>query len=379
MVNAFIRAFAPNLASSDGGSGLTGPDQPYDSGGTPLPYLQNQGGPREYFGNPAPAANVPENNAPVNNGAAVPYMQNQGGPRQYFGGDGLRGVMPPMGGGNNTPPAPAGLASEVPPAQDVLRGPLQRNDPRITDQDFVNGRPPSARIPLTPNNPLSPDDPRMVDQDFVNGTHHSNPSGQLRVPMDPRVAEQRIVEGIHSGRIDPVTRGSLYGAVQDQGPTLGDLITRLNYELPAAFQHLIGGVPRDGLKGRSTPPQADRYLHDVNALGQYPDFNTTDGLAEFNRRMNLNLGPQVRSQREQDALRARGATTTPVSWHTNGRAADIRPRDIGGLTGRAAVEEVRRRLTAAGYQQMEVYWETGHGRHQGTGPHVHIEPPGRPQ
>ena len=366
MTPDFVRRFAPKLMlsaaksndmpSSDAGLNT---EPRYDASGTPLPYIQ-QGDTREYFGTEGGLA--PQEQPYATSGTPLPYIQ-QSGERQYFGTpgtDGLRGRIPTEANIGRTPFI---RDMPTPGLNDGLRGRLPFGT-APTEQDGLHGR-----LPMDPST-IAPPENLLRGRRYVPGT-------PIPIPSDARAYEDRIMGGIRDGRIDPITPDVVMERIRNpQGATLADLLSSMNFQIPNFLRQ------PDGLRGRTRAvvdiPPNDNYIRNANTLGDYPDFSSDTGLAEFNRRTRLNLRNQVRSQAEQDSLRARGATTAVASWHTVGGAADIHPRDIDGLTGNAAVAEVRRRLNAAGYRNMEVIWETGRGAGQGTGPHVHIEPPGRP-
>lgn len=80
-----------------------------------------------------------------------------------------------------------------------------------------------------------------------------------------------------------------------------------------------------------------------------------------------NLTSGYRSQEEQDALVARGATKATTSTHTTGGGYDVR---IGA--GRSE-EHIREQAGKAGLQVKYIRRESGRGKNQGTGAHWHIE------
>lgn len=74
----------------------------------------------------------------------------------------------------------------------------------------------------------------------------------------------------------------------------------------------------------------------------------------------------VRSQAEQDALVARGATRARNSQHVDGTGLDA------VLPDGVSTAAVRETLRSAGINPTEFLNETGKGRNQGTGAHLHI-------
>lgn len=327
MNNDFVRRFAPKLfvPSADAPrAGLAEENHPYDETGTPLPYFQEQGGPRQYFGTPGP--------------------------------DGLRGRMPDAGLMAPTPSTPSAQTvptapfSPVMPPQDMLRGRGTRNGPR-------------AVVPIPP-------DPRIVDSENRQREEIRRWSGE---------------DGL-----DPVRPRNLQNP---EGMTLQDMLSQFNFNLPTFSRPQTN----DGLRGRQsdgdssiTPlPEVDARLdyapgrrrrptvnvRDVSQ-GFLPDFSTEEGLADFNRRTGLELGSQIRTQAQQDRLYNRGLTPTRRSAHIGGRAVDIPSRNLNGFSYAAAEEHVRGMFEDAGYDtsQLTFTYETGRGRNQGTGPHVHVEP-----
>lgn len=326
----FVRQFAPELslepAAPRGGLNV---EQPYDAQGTPLPWMQEQGGQRQYFGTPGGLAVEQPADA---QGTPLPFVQSQG-TRQYFGtpgADGLRG---------RTPEEPSN-----PAPQNVL---------------IETGRPGNtARIPPLEN----------IEAQIRGG------AGLHRVGPTRETIENRAAGGATAERTMQALRNP-------EGMTLGDVLGQFNFQIPSFLR-------TDGLRGRmderrtieepinpaSVDPNVD-LDRGVAQSGQRFNVSTSEGLADFNQRMGLNIGNQVRTQAEQDSLFRRGLAPSRTSRHLTGEAVDITPRQLGGLTGQEAVAEVRRRLYAAGYSDMYVQWESGHGRNQGTGAHVHVQPP----
>lgn len=76
----------------------------------------------------------------------------------------------------------------------------------------------------------------------------------------------------------------------------------------------------------------------------------------------------ARSREEQDGLIARGATSAYNSAHVNGLGQDIVPS-----APQSEWEGIAERLRSTG-QFSRVLVETGRGRNQGTGAHIHLEP-----
>lgn len=324
----FVQRFAPELALMDASAlsgGLEEP-QPYDAQGNPLPWLQERGGQRQYFGTP--------------------------------GTDGLRGRLP---AGITEPeqivPDPFGPRRPDEPATPAYFGGLQQ---RLPTAGGLRGR-----LPVTPEN-------AEVPQNIL--APHGRRGNTARIPA--MSVEDQVLAGANAERVgNDVADAAMYDRVlhnlqNPQQMSLGDMLSAFNFSLPNL------GRTADGLRGRfdraeePTQPNPSATLN----TGQRFNVSTAEGLAEFNRRMGMNLGNQVRTQAEQDSLFRRGLTPTRNSRHLTGEAVDIRPRDIGGLTGQVAVAEVNRRLQAAGYTGMYVQWESGHGRNQGTGAHVHVQP-----
>lgn len=340
MTPDFVRRHAPKLAlpprEQDTTAGLE-PNHPRDDSGMPLPYLQ--------WGNE---------------------------PRQYF--DGLRGRLPEepaLAGGldmQDTPqPTPAAPNLE-------LRGTQEPPSQSYRPENILEGNRmgPRAVVPIPPD------------------TGPPQHGARVTVPIPPDTnVNSRIVNGIRSGSINPV-EPSLSDAMNNpEGATLADLIDSFGFAIPWAtrMHDVFGNRQSDNLRGRSRDDSTSIIAPEpegtvlplsqrMGAIQDYPDFSTPQGLTEFNRRMGINLGAQVRSQAQQDSLRRRGATSARRSWHTTGRAGDLRPADIGGLRGRQNIPTVRRMLIEAGYPaDMDIVWEDGVTH--GTGPHYHIEPPNR--
>lgn len=345
MTPDFVRQHAPNLfIPGDGNAGSAGlaEEQPrYDRvTGMPSPWLREGSGPREYFGD-----------------AELRGMQEPDFPMAPAA-DTISGAAPSIVTGptnTNPPPGFQGYDELIVPA------PARRTDPApygpggitggLTEDAYVGGGP-TERAP----------------QDILRG--RGQRGGRVRTPQGP---------GNVAGYDSPALTGIGRAMQRPQGQTLADMLESVGFQIPNIPSFLSGDRP-DRLRGGAsyseeaidTPPSMGS-VQTVSSTTM-PDFRTDSGLADFNSRMGLNLRSQYRSQAQQDALRARGVTRARVSAHTSGNAFDVPPREIGGLRGDAAVEEVRTRLQAAGYPPMELRWESGHGRGQGTGPHVHAEP-----
>jgi len=275
----FVRSFAPHLSitSPDSGGGMTGPDQPYDSTGTPLPYMQTEDQPRQYFGVAAPIGGMSPEQPADATGTPLPWMQNQGGPRQYFGTpgpDGLRGTTP---------------TAVATPDPGALRG-----------------------MSTPPDNTSPPQN--MLQNGIRNGS-------RARIPIPPMgqgAIEDHIMEGIRTGNIDPSTPNSAGQRAMQQGPTvadmanmdLGQLLSRFNINLPRPIQ---------GLRGTTDEKTVDRPI----TLGNRPGTVTQAG-----QRMG-------RAQEVADFLRANGIRVTSVirtgnarpNGHPAGNSIDVDYRD----------------------------------------------------
>lgn len=334
----FVSKWAPQFRLSKQNSApRAGLDpQPYDAQGTPLPWLSEGGGPRQYFGTPGP--------------------------------DGLRGRLP-------TPEVPQAPVSN----NDAMFGARLADEPPMPLDDEVSGMMPTRVDPRADFQSPAPQDlmrrPPVVQGELTLGT--PRPINAPRV--DPRADLSNQSTGPQKNTFDTGRAPA--------GQTLGDLISQYGFRIPqmprpnreirgrqveefglGALAQPVMGDPNQGL---SRQPQG----HSVyNAPSGLPNFSTPQGLTEFNQRTGFNIGNQVRTQAEQDSLFQRGLTRAQRSYHQTGEAFDIPGSALNGLTGQAAVNEVRNRLRAAGYPDMELRWESGHGRNQGTGRHVHAEP-----
>lgn len=351
----FVRQVAPELAlrgwtTPETEAGVTPPENMYDAQtGTPLNWIQDQGGQRMFY--------VPQG--------------VQATPVRPVGADGLRNRIEEPA----TVPGLRGPTSdELPPNQALtMRGRLDFEQPRdlLVPPQNPQAQARSGYVGPRATATIPPQRPNLYPRPGA-----VSPRATARIPS--------ISEGLRNENRSPNVSGI---GQENAAETLGDMLSRLNFDIP----QLRLNSANAGLRGRANDVRADMPALpevDVNRdgpfarrrvagnLAEYPQIGTPQGLAEFNQRMGLNLRSQGRSQAQQDVMRRAGITTATRSWHTQGYAADITPNDLGGLTGQAAVNEVKRRLQAAGYPDMEVIWESGHGRGQGTGAHVHIEPMG---
>lgn len=104
--------------------------------------------------------------------------------------------------------------------------------------------------------------------------------------------------------------------------------------------------------------------------GGGPGFGTREEVLAFIAPIVGDFRPSSgeRSREEQDALIARGATSAYNSAHVNGLGQDIVPS-----APREQWEQIANDLRATG-RFGRVLVESGNGRNQGTGPHIHLEP-----
>lgn len=344
---SFVQEVAPELALrgrfTESEAGLAGPEYMYDSRGNPLNWIQNEGGVRQFY--------VPEGEQAF----SAPPVQA----------DGLRGRTPqPVQ--ELAPNAGLTLRGRVPMASAPQANRFQLNNTPIdtaNPEDLLRRRSASRTQRLPP--PVSP----SGDIEVTYGRRGPNVAPRVPVPGEDMRNENR----------SPNTSG----LDLPEGATIGDMLRRIGIRLPnIRFPDAGTGEASasTGLRGRSAvdvqPASNPRALNNFNDNGM-PRFDTPEAVAEFNQATGFDIRPnQVRTQAEQDALVARGRTRSRDSYHIPGLAADIPASQLNGLTGAQAEEFVRNRLQAAGYpvNNMDIVYESGRGRNQGTGAHVHIEP-----
>lgn len=342
-------------------AGVTAPENLYDAQGNPLNYIQDAGGPRQFF--------VPGNTTP----GLMPPEQPTATPVS-----GLRG---------RTSAAPLPIRGRTDPNAPTLdipiiarRGP-QAQPQAAPPQDILRGRttppqapytPPSASVAVPPPNqtPATPGLQNRVAQASIQNRQNSPEH------MSRQIFNAGLDEHAMNRTINP--EGSL-----------GELLSGFNFDL-SGLQQILAGRQNDPLRGRTRDPVPISQLPIVDPQADLPsrqprvrrvtsnllpDFSTAEGLAAFNQRTGMNLGRQLRTQEEQDSLYNRGLTPTRASRHIGGRAMDYPGRQLGGRTGAEAEQFVRDQWEAWGYstEGVEFQYESGRGRNQGSGPHVHVE------
>lgn len=369
----FMQQVAPQIALPPRGQWITpeqGNDQPLyggtDSNGErmPLPYFQ-QGGERSYY-SPTGATGLSTEGAPVRATARASL-----GPIE-----GIRGRQDPMfdipglrGRENDTPinsPTIAPITNagpRVPPSTDLMRNGLAG----ITEMPNYS-RSPLSGLPRLPEPSRLPGTPGAAPS---RSREYTQIDGSLGNINGPPPAPNQNVE--YSRQL--METGS--------GGTLFDMFEQAQFPIPEWLRRIAGRTstaptneqPVQDLRGRTGQTQR------TSQWNRSPNFNlsTPEGLAEFNDRMGLELGDQIRTREEQRRLYERGLTPTLNSYHITGEAFDVPSGAIGGLTGENAVNAVLTRMRQARYNVDDyvVKWETGHGTNQGTGPHVHVEPRNR--
>ena len=391
-MNEFVTQHAPDIALPPRGqwttpepqAGITPPENLYGPDGrTPLNYIQDQGGPRQFY--------TPEGTTPtVAPGMAPVAARTSAAPTPI---QGIRGMQEPQTSRFSISAAPAQAGVTEP--QNLMRRPP---GPQPVQQQNYNGQAPANPAP-------SGTRPGSTTVPLAQATTRGERQGTMRreEPQGtsfPGILEEMGLNLPGSLGSTPAPRESNNEAIRNysrsQGSgavTLEDVLRSLNFDfsgLPGPRRRFDSPNQTPTNRGPSASVRIpdDVYLPtadpraDFGATGRVSrtsnnrmyDFSTPEGLAEFNRRTGFNLTPQLRTRAEQDALIRRGATRARNSAHLTGQGVDITPRQIGGLTGDAAVAEVRARLQNAGYDvdNIELIWEDG--VHAGTGPHVHGQP-----
>lgn len=385
-----------------------GNDQPlYGADGMPLNYIRDQGGPTQYY-SPNGTSNITADSGQIRATARSAPTPIQG----------LRGLTP------DAPLNPAfnirgrqSAAPQVAPPSNLLT-------PGMTPQTIVPnfGQRPIVQIPPSEEAPVesyidgaglqSPQDrrplpnlpgivrhgPPMTDQQLDDqrmerirrsDSRYMGTSEVLDIPPNNRREAPEYNPHSNLDRYDQMIQQS----GQNNGAnTLFDMFDQAGFRPPQFLLDLVGrgqngpgstmgrmvGAmgPAGDLRGPTADVQRTSSTH-----GGIPEFSTDQGLAEFNYRMfgdntDRYLTSQLRTQAQQDDWYNRGLTTTRHSAHITGRAYDYPASRLSGRRGREAIIEVQRQMRAAGYDinQLEFRWESGQGRGQGTGPHVHVEP-----
>lgn len=382
----FVRQYAPELAvpppsgwvTPEPQAGLQSPENLYGADGMPLNYIQDAGGPRQFYA-PQGAFAAPTGPAP-----GPVRARASAAPAPLAG---LRGRTDP-----NAPTFDIPILGQSAP-QNILT-------PPIPEQRY-NGPRAVVRIPPDTTAGLRgrTEEPTAPTQPTYNG-----PRATAAIPENTRVG-QTISNNLGTEQMArDVARLSMDDramerAANPEGTTLLDMLESAQFRVPDFLRNLGGQrrEPDDGLRGRGQRGNRVRIdnispIIDIEAdfrgqprvsrtsnriiRGMMPNFSTPEGLAEFNSRTGFNLGTQLRTRAEQDALIRRGVTNARNSLHLTGGAFDVTPRDVGGLTGENGLQAIKVRLRSGGYdpEQFTYLWETGDGPGQGTGRHWHVQP-----
>lgn len=382
----FLQQHAPELLGEwitpEPDAGLAPPENLYDAQGNPLNYIQDQGGPRQFLAPAGQAAYAPTP-SPLS-GRSSPTPTPLQGPGPMPPRQSNRVQIPMMLRGEPGGPSPATGGLDIPSYALPDAGPQPQN--LLPSPGRAMGTSPVVPIPPAPTNRL-----RVPSEAQERVGLQSN----LQRSTEDIVARQAMANRTMSATLNP--NGSNTPTPQSQGPVSRN---NIRHPMDMRFQDVInnpGSTLRDliaasgrefDFAGFRNPTQPETPTSDlrgrtgntqrVSSWSDSPAFNlsTPEGLADFNSRMGLTLGDQVRTQAEQDRLFNNRQTPTRHSYHITGEAFDVPPDAIGGLSGTNAVNAVLTRMQEARYNvdDYEVKWETGHGNNQGTGAHVHVEP-----
>ncbi len=418
----FVSAYAPLLALSSGdGPPSPGPgisEEIDASTGLPAPFIQS-GGVRQYFGTelrgratpsytPGPTMDdelrgrTPPAYFTDEGGFPLNYYREEGGepqfaPSQYPGALGRQPENPPseadqhrtfgMAPTVGIPPQ----VEEVPPNRHVPLGPRADDATApIAPRRLQNGGM-GIRIPPQ-NSERTLDNPSQSDLDFGS----SAPQNLLR--RTPGMAPR---SGTPAG---PTAGGSRTPAAPGAGAriweddTIEGMLRNFGIEVPdnirdaGRYRDLSRFSREEGSTGgmRGYVPRRETPDPNRGLLEAYPRLASAEDLSVMNERLRRlaeqqgfefrPLRPQWRTQQQQDQLVEQGAARSRRTWHLDslGRGLDLSPDRIGGLRGPENIERVRQYAIALGYPpDVYIRWESGRGRHQGTGAHYHIEPPDR--
>lgn len=386
-----LAAAAPEIAPSPRGQwitpeqqgGITPPGNLYGSDGMPLPYIQDQGGPRQFYSPDSQAYSAP-NTPTMQAGVSTAPMP-------------LRGAGLPNQPQNDRPISRRNIVN-IPPVPHLqpgvtpmpLRGAGLPNQPQ-NDIPIINPPQNLMREPPAPTAGLT-EMPRY---------HNSGESALIRVPSEVEDRRNQMSRAGHMRMTDEALAG-IRGPEQQndvQGQTtLLDMLRDSRFAMNPLLARLLGideapSAPLSNRPGSTVGADVGRQRPITDArpqgsvqrtsAGGIPDFSTDQGLTEFNYRMfgddtDRYLTSQYRSQATQDDLYNRHLTNARHSAHTDGRAFDYPASRLSGRRGREAILEVQRLMQAANppydINQFQFLWESGRGRGQGTGPHVHVEP-----
>lgn len=356
----FMQQVAPQIALPPRGQWVTPEQDTPIYGGTdsngeriPLNYIRDQGGPTQYYA-PGNAGGLSVEGDPMRATTRSAPMPIQG----------LRGLSPPEGSPNDTLiPSMGQSISRSIPSMAAPQNLMERGRAGIREAPVAGAR-----------------GMRMLNPE------QQTPGQYYPGPMQPGVQHGTRVQAPIPPAHQAPTNMDYSRQLMDVGGqnTLLDMFELSQFRIPDVLRNLSG--PRRTAPGgemQQTPVQdlRGRQTGETQRTSQWnrsPNFNlsTPEGLAEFNDRMGLELGDQIRTREEQRRLYEAHQTPTLDSYHITGEAFDVRPEHIGGLTGENAVNAVLTRMRQARYNvdDYEVKWETGVGPNQGTGAHVHVEP-----
>lgn len=371
MRNRLLKQFAPELELPPRGQwttaeqvGLAGESNLYDTRGTPLNYIQQEGGQREFL---------------------LPH------------GAQLRGTLPFHDERRPNIEAPRDLIRQpdAPPVSQLEPGLFGSiNPPRAVVPVPQQGRPNERDYPLGGLDPsLYGSVERQSAGAGIQPPESPSPTSRSANASNPRARPARGGTG-NSGPPLLSNRATIAQEQRDQNGSLGDMLRSFNFQLP-----ILNRRQDDGLRDRSGMDLFDMMNSQVPTSAPLENRNgevvpvssrqsgitlnlaTSAGRADFQRRMGLTLseGQMYRdsaTQAELDGISGRNSSTR--SYHEVGRAFDASPRQLGGLTEQSAVAEVTRRMQrvynetgAEGYNpaNYSIRWHT-----RGTAPHVHVEP-----
>lgn len=321
----FAAQFAPEVALPSYGefdtpepqAGLAPPEHLYDSRGTPLNYIQTEGGPREFL--------VPRGQAAF---AAPPSADNPQAPVRMS----LRGRQ------QQTPDYPLG-ASTGPQPQDLMRPQQsgtsfgQRATLPIPPAPVRNG--PRAVISIPPSQSQiaasGSIQQRQTEDQVIGAAFDQRAMRSARNPVGS------IQDEFNAGTAGGL--GTLQRLIEDQGFNLSDFLARFQGRSPDApsRRRAPGAEMESELRGMSNPHD-NLSLVDSQPTSAVPQVTPTSSV-RWNGAI-TQVGPEQQTGRAEEVaamLRANGIRVTSVTrnrnarrrGHPEGNSIDIDPRDRG--------------------------------------------------
>jgi hypothetical protein len=218
---------------------------------------------------------------------------------------------------------------------------------------------------------------RLEERVVADGSNIASAANGASYENTPEPTPDRIMtgadlndDGVPDYALESVVRGQLTsprpGVPQSQGPAVGTVARNPNDPNAPAMVWNGSAWEAEGSPRPTRAAPSGAATPQGQAFSGYGDL--TSFLADFSP--GSRVTSMGRSQAEQDALYRRGKTPTRNSTHVEGRGLGT---DYVPQIPFDQWEQEAARLRATG-RFRNVRIETGRGRNQGTGAHIHLEP-----